>query len=79
GYSIFPDAFSGSLFAIPTAMVIRYQHSYKGTVDVMYSTLVIYLITCVTFQLMIENYMIEIFRYIFFYKTAPSPAGVGVV
>ncbi|MCY8204273.1 zinc ribbon domain-containing protein [Bacillus sp. N12A5] len=56
----------GAFFAIPPAMMSSYQHSYKGKADIIYSTIVIYLITCVTFQLMIEHYIKEIFRYMFF-------------
>ncbi|MEC5229566.1 zinc ribbon domain-containing protein [Bacillus inaquosorum] len=56
----------GAFFAIPPAMLSSYQHSYKGKVDIIYSTIVIYLITCVTFQLIIEHYIREIFHYMFF-------------
>ncbi|MCY8055137.1 zinc ribbon domain-containing protein [Bacillus inaquosorum] len=56
----------GAFFAIPPAMLSSYQHSYNGKVDMIYSTIVIYLITCVTFQLIIEHYIREIFRYMFF-------------
>ncbi|MCY8162115.1 zinc ribbon domain-containing protein [Bacillus inaquosorum] len=56
----------GAFFAIPPAMLSSYQHSYKGKVDMIYSTIVIYLITCVTFQLIIEHSIREIFRYMFF-------------
>ncbi|WP_420976225.1 zinc ribbon domain-containing protein [Bacillus vallismortis] len=65
-FTILAVGLIGAFFAIPPVMLISYQHSYKGKVDVIYSTIVIYLITCVTFQLMIEHYMKEIFRYIFF-------------
>ncbi|MCY9090263.1 zinc ribbon domain-containing protein [Bacillus mojavensis] len=56
----------GAFFAIPPAMLSSYQHSYKGKADIIYSTIVIYLITCVAFRFIIEHYIKEIFRYIFF-------------
>ncbi|MGF7534239.1 zinc ribbon domain-containing protein [Bacillus mexicanus] len=56
----------GAFFAIPPAMLSSYQHSYKGKIDVIYSTIVIYLITCVTFRLIIGHYIKEIFRYMLF-------------
>lgn len=65
-FTILAVGLIGAFFAIPPAMLGSYQHSYKGKVDVIYSTIVIYLIICVTFQLIIEHYVKEIFRYMLF-------------
>lgn len=65
-FTILAVGLIGAFFAIPPAMLSSYQHSYKGKVDFIYSTIVIYLIICVTFQLIIEHYVKEIFRYMLF-------------
>ncbi|MCI4171086.1 zinc ribbon domain-containing protein, partial [Bacillus spizizenii] len=45
-FTVLADGLIGAFFAIPPAMLSSYQHSYKGKVDIIYSTIVIYLITC---------------------------------
>ncbi|MCY8513651.1 zinc ribbon domain-containing protein [Bacillus atrophaeus] len=65
-FTILAVGLLGAFFAVPPAMLCSYQHSYTGKVDIVYSTIVIYLMICVTIQLTIEHYTKALFNSLFF-------------